>query len=183
MAQLKQEKSVGEIERLQNEIRKKSETVMTSLFNELELPFESGTKPQDMFKTIFANHEEEVKELKGELAKANKLIEKMQQSAADGNRDIIEERDALVAERDELRRRSRVRPRRKRLQKEMLLRCAKRSRMCTQRQRLKHVVRWRKAEQKLQSLRMLNACCRELSQIWSRGSRAFKRSCRRVQSN
>lgn len=102
MAQLKQEKSVGEIERLQNEIRKKSETVMTSLFNELELPFESGTKPQDMFKTIFANHEEEVKELKGELAKANKLIEKMQQSAADGNRDIIEERDALVAERDEL---------------------------------------------------------------------------------
>jgi hypothetical protein len=102
IALLRQEKADAEIERMHKEVRGKAEKMMLSLFTELELSFDVGQTPAEMFKALVARHEAEVKELTSELNEKKKLIDKMRVAAESGNHDIIGERDKLEVERDRL---------------------------------------------------------------------------------
>ena len=102
IAALRADKANGEIERLLEASRGKSEALMVSLFTELNLPFESGQTPGELLRSLVSTNEATVKELQDDLEKKNKLVDKMRQDAADGNHEIIEERDKLLVERDEL---------------------------------------------------------------------------------
>ena len=99
---MKAEKDEALIAQLRNDIRGKTEALMTSLFNELSLPFEQGQTPGDLLRSLVASHEKAQKELQTDLAAGAKVIEALRKDAAEGNKDIHDERDKAVAGRDRM---------------------------------------------------------------------------------
>ena len=102
IAQLKAEKDAERITQLEKDVRAKSETMMAGLFAQLKLDFQAGQTPGELLRTLVASHEASQKELQKELNGAHRTIEEMRQDIAEGNKGVLEERDRMVKERDNM---------------------------------------------------------------------------------
>jgi hypothetical protein len=102
LADMKAEKDGQQLAQLQKVQDGKAEMLMARLFTELKVPFESGQGPASMLRSLLASHDQAMKRVKGELQAAQTTIDKLTKAAADGNHDILADRNQMEAERNDM---------------------------------------------------------------------------------